>query len=84
MTSKENPRFTTVIANRLWKKLMGQGLIEPVDEITDSTVPSNPQLMTFLEETMKAVNYDMKALLRAMLNSAGLPARRLHQGRRAR
>lgn len=69
MTSKDNPRFTTVIANRLWKKLMGQGIIEPVDEITDSTVPSNPQLMTFLEETMKAANYDMKVLLRAILNS---------------
>ncbi|WP_395741352.1 DUF1549 domain-containing protein [Prosthecobacter sp.] len=69
MTSKENPRFTTVIANRLWKKLMGQGIIEPVDEITDSTVPSNPQLMTFLEETMKSSNYDMKAVLRAILNS---------------
>jgi len=69
MTSKENPRFTTVIANRLWKKLMGQGLIEPVDEITDSTVPSNPQLMSFLEETMKASNYDMKAFLGAILNS---------------
>jgi hypothetical protein len=69
MTSKENPRFTTVIANRLWKKLMGQGLIEPVDEITDSSVPSNPQLMTFLEETMKTSNYDMKAVLRAILNS---------------
>ena len=69
MTSKENPRFTTVIANRLWKKLMGQGIIEPVDEITDSTVPSNPQLMTFLEETMKASNYDMKAFLSSILNS---------------
>lgn len=70
MTSKENPRFTTVIANRLWKKLMGQGIIEPVDEITDSTVPSNPQLMALLEETMKASNYDMKAYLRVILNSA--------------
>jgi len=69
MTSKDNPRFTTVIANRLWKKLMGQGVIEPVDEITDSTVPSNPPLMTFLEETMKAANYDMKMLLSAILNS---------------
>jgi Protein of unknown function (DUF1549)/Protein of unknown function (DUF1553) len=69
MTSKDNPRFTTVIANRLWKKLMGQGIIEPVDEITDSTVPSNPQLMTFLEDTLKASNYDMKVLLRSILNS---------------
>ena len=70
MSSKDNPRFTTVIANRLWRKLMGHGLIEPVDEITDSTVPSNPALMTFLEETMKAVDYDMKAYLSAILNSA--------------
>ncbi len=70
MASKDNPRFTTVIANRLWRKLMGHGIIEPVDEITDSTVPSNPALMTFLEETMKAVDYDMKAYLSAILNSA--------------
>jgi hypothetical protein len=70
MTSKDNPRFTTVIANRLWKKAMGMGLIEPVDEITDSTVPSNPQLMTFLEQTMKDVNYDMKAFLSMIYNSA--------------
>ena len=69
MTGRDNPRFTTVIANRLWKKLMGQGLIEPVDEITDSTVPSNPALMTFLEDTLKSTNYDMKAYLRVLLNS---------------
>ena len=69
MTSKDNPRFTLVIANRLWKKAMGLGLIEPVDEITDSTVPSNPQLMSFLEQTMKDLNYDMKAYLRMLLNT---------------
>ncbi len=70
MASKDNPRFTLVIANRLWRKAMGMGLIEPVDEITDSTVPSNPQLMTFLENTMKDLNYDMKAYLRMVFNSA--------------
>lgn len=70
MASKSNPRFSTVIANRLWKKLMGQGIIEPVDEITDSTVPSNPQLMAYLEETMRAFNYDMRSYLRVILNSA--------------
>lgn len=70
MSSKDNPRFTLVIANRLWKKVMGQGLIEPVDEITDSTVPSNPQLMTFLENSMKELNFDMKAYLKTLYNSA--------------
>jgi len=69
MTSKENPRFTMVIANRLWRKLMGIGLIEPVDEITDSTVPGNPALMAFLEQTMKDLNFNMKEYLRIVLNS---------------
>jgi hypothetical protein len=67
--SKENPRFTLVIANRLWKKVMGIGVIDPVDELTDSTVPSNPALMEFLEKTMKDVNYDLKAFLRILLNT---------------
>lgn len=70
MASKENPRFTLVIANRLWKKAMGLGVMEPVDEITDSSVPSNPALMTFLEDTMKELNYDMKAYLRIVFNSS--------------
>jgi hypothetical protein len=69
MTSPENPRFTTVIANRLWKKVMGMGLIEPVDELTDSTVPSHPQLMTYLEELMVAKKYNLKSYLRVLLNS---------------
>jgi hypothetical protein len=46
MTSPENPRFTKVIANRLWKKVFGLGLIEPVDELMDSTVAMNPALMS--------------------------------------
>ncbi|MBX7210443.1 MAG: DUF1549 and DUF1553 domain-containing protein [Verrucomicrobiaceae bacterium] len=70
LTSKDNPRFTTVIANRLWKKVMGMGLIEPVDQITDSTVPSNPALLTFLENTMKELNYDLKAYLGLLYKSA--------------
>lgn len=69
MTSPENPRFTLVIANRLWKKAMGMGLIEPVDELTDSTVASNPALMTYLEGLMKDVNYDLKAYLRVIYNT---------------
>ena len=69
MTSKNNPRFTMTVANRLWRKMMGVGLIEPVDEISDSTVPSNPALMTMLEQTMKDLNYDMKAFFKMVLNS---------------
>lgn len=66
MTSPENPRFTKVIANRLWKKVMGVGIIEPVDDLRDQSLPSHPELLTFLEGHMKAVDYDVKAFLRSL------------------
>ena len=69
MTSEENERFTLVVANRLWKEAMGVGLIEPVDELMDATEASNPELMEFLVQRMKDVDYDMKAFLRDIYNS---------------
>lgn len=69
ITAKENPRFTTVIANRLWKEVFGIGLIEPVDEVTDQTVAANPELMAFLSERMKALDYDLKAFLEMLYNT---------------
>ena len=44
LTDPDNPRFATVIANRLWKQAMGIGLIEPVDIIEEGTEGSNPEL----------------------------------------
>ncbi len=69
MTSPDNPRFTTVIANRMWKKVFGLGLIEPVDEMTDSTVPSNPALMDYLTQLMIEKKYSLKSFLRVLYNT---------------
>ena len=69
MTSSDNPRFTTLVANRLWKKVFGLGIYEPVDEMMDDSVASNLELMKFLEKQMVALKYDMKAYLRMLLNT---------------
>jgi len=69
MTSPENPRFTTVIANRMWKKAFGIGLIEPVDDMTDSTVASNPALMDYLNALMVEKEYSLKSFLRVLYNT---------------
>lgn len=63
LTSKRNPTFTRVIANRLWKKIFGAGLFEPLDEITDNTPIHDPKLMAYLEQLMRDLDYDMKAYL---------------------
>ncbi|MBL9113625.1 MAG: DUF1549 domain-containing protein [Verrucomicrobiaceae bacterium] len=69
MTSPENPRFTTVIANRMWKSAFGLGLIEPVDEMMDSTVASNPELMDYLTQLMIEKKYSLKSFLRVLYNT---------------
>ncbi|MDB4662035.1 DUF1549 and DUF1553 domain-containing protein [Verrucomicrobiales bacterium] len=69
MTSKENPTFTKVIANRLWKKVFGHGVFEPVDEITDHTVIANPELLAFLEKTMRELDYDMRKYQEVLYNT---------------
>jgi hypothetical protein len=69
MTSQENPRFSTVIANRLWKRVMGMGLIEPMDDFKDDTSASNPALMKYLSQQVVAGKYDLKKILRAMYNT---------------
>ena len=69
LVSKDNPRFAKTIANRLWKQVFGVGQIEPVDDMMDSTIAENPELMEFLESEMKRLNFDMKEYLRILLNT---------------
>ena len=69
MTSRENPRFTQVIANRLWKKVFGVALIEPVDAMTDDSKATHAPLMEYLTYKMKDYNYDMRRYLRMLYNT---------------
>ncbi len=69
LTSKDNPRFTTMIANRVWKRIFGAGLIEPIDTMMDDTVANNQKLMKYLERLLVSVNYDLREYERILLNT---------------
>jgi hypothetical protein len=69
ITNKDNPRFTTMIANRIWKQIFGAGLIEPIDTMVDKTLASNESLIKYLERIMVSVNYDLKEYQRILLNT---------------
>ena len=69
MVSENNERFTKVIANRMWKHVMGKGLIEPVDNLTAKSVADIPELMVYLEELMISLDYDLKQFLRIAYNT---------------
>src|SRR5690606_12860207 len=69
MVSKDNPTFTRVISNRLWKRVFGHGVFEPVDELTEQTRISNPALLAYLEEMMKTLDFDMRKYQEVLYNT---------------
>ena len=79
LTEPENPRFTMVMANRLWKQAMGMGLIEPVDDMTKHSRASNPELMTYLTVIFEELDYDMKQFQRALFNSRTYQSRAMRE-----
>ena len=69
LTDPENPWFARFHANRVWAHLLGQGIVEPVDDFRLSNPPSNPQLLDALARTFAKHDYRIKPLIRAILNS---------------
>lgn len=69
LTSPRNPRFATNIANRLWKRVMGAGLIEPVDRLTVLPNAENAGLMELLTQAMISLRFDERAFMAALLNT---------------
>jgi hypothetical protein len=69
LTSKENPRFAKAIANRMWKRGLGVGLVEPVDDIHDESKPENPELLDYLTTIVVKTDFDLKELQRIIYNT---------------
>lgn len=69
LTSKDNPFFARVEANRIWSYLMGRGIVEPFDDFRDTNPPSNPPLLDALAKDFVGSGYDRRHLLRTILNS---------------
>ena len=69
MTNPKNDYFSGAMVNRLWKHFMGVGLVEPVDDLRSSNPPTNPALMQALREEFVSHGYDLKHVMRLILNS---------------
>ena len=69
MTGNTNPRFTRVIANRLWKRTMGIGLIEPVDDLDGGTAVGDPALLDALEELVRTLDHDLVAFRKILFHT---------------
>ena len=68
VVSPENGRFAEVIVNRVWKRYMGLGLVEPADDWS-SAKPSHPELLRYLARELMINDYDLKHVARLILSS---------------
>jgi Protein of unknown function (DUF1553)/Protein of unknown function (DUF1549) len=69
LTSPENPYFTRAVVNRVWAAFFGIGIVNSVDDLRSSNPASNPDLMDALCVSLKEHKYDLKSLMRLILNS---------------
>jgi hypothetical protein len=67
MTHPDNGRLARTIVNRLWKKLMGRGLVEPLDDM--DARPWYPDLLDWLAADLAEHNSDLKHTLRTIATS---------------
>ena len=70
LTSPENPYFSRSISNRIWANFMSVGLVESIDDMRESNPASNEELLDALANHLVENKFDLKALMRTILQSA--------------
>lgn len=79
ITSPENSRFGQVIANRLWHRYFGRGIVHPVDD-WDIGQNSNPELLRMLELELLSSGYDLKFVSKLIFMSRTYQSELLPEG----
>src|SRR5438552_13876461 len=57
------------MADRLWRRVLGVGSIEPVDDIKDNSSPENPDLPDYLTTIVVKLDFDLKEYQRIIYHT---------------
>src|SRR5208283_3329217 len=73
-TEPQNGRTPRTLVNRIWSRLVGRGIVEPVDDM--DAEPWDPALLDWLASDFVAHQYDVKHLIETVMLSRAyqLPA----------
>lgn len=69
LASADNAYFSRSIVNRIWANFFGVGLVESVDDMRMTNPASNEKLLAAAAKFLVDQKYDLKALMRAILQS---------------
>ena len=70
LTSRDNRQFARTIANRMWRKVMGVGFVEPVDDFREDNPASNPELLEHLTDLVLALDFDLREFVRVLVSTS--------------
>ena len=79
-TEPQNGRTPRTLVNRIWARLMGHGIIEPVDDM--DAEPWDPALLIGWPRTLSRIDYDIKHLIETIMLRARINFRRLRGNQR--
>ena len=80
LTHPENGRFTRTIVNRIWHRLMGRGIVHPVDAM--HTEPWSEDLLDYLAVHLSDNGYDLKKTIELIATSQAYQSRTPSAARR--
>jgi hypothetical protein len=75
MVSRTNRQFARTIANRFWKKVMGVGLVEPIDDFREENPASDPELLEHLTDLMLRLDFDLREYVRVLVSTSAYQRR---------
>ena len=70
LTSEANPYFARNIVSRVWASFFARGLVDPPDDLRATNPSSNEKLFGALVQDFVDSGYDVKRLIRRIMNSA--------------
>ncbi|MBL8795760.1 MAG: DUF1549 domain-containing protein [Planctomycetia bacterium] len=70
LTGAKNPFFARTAVNRLWRALLGRGLVEPVDDHRSTNPATHPELLDALAKDFAEHGFDVRHTLRVITASA--------------
>ncbi len=69
ITSPKNPYFAKATVDMVWQYFFGVSLLEPIMEPSDDSPITHPQLLNDLAQSLIAHDFDLKFLIRAIVNT---------------
>ena len=69
VAAPDNPFFAKAQVNRVWRELMGRGIVDPDDDFRASNPPVNGPLLDALAKDFTDHQFDLRHLVRTIMNS---------------